>query len=355
MNAAIQSGDLPDLVVAYGNALAGWHSVDVVIDLDPYINDPDWGLTSDDIADFYPAAFNGAVAPDGARVGFPISQSEEVLFYNNTWGQELGFDAPPSTPAEFLDQACTATEANANDNNPDNDGTGGFVLYAGASQLSAWGFAYGATALTPDGSAYDFTTPEWEAVADFLKGIWDDGCAFATESYPNPEFATRKALMVNSSSVGLPYQEAAFADAGSSDEWSYIPFPGDEGQAVNSYLQTIGMVGSTPERELASWLFLKWFTSPEQQAKWDQASAYYPSRQSTTPLLSAYAADKPQWSSGLDLVSLGHVEPSIASWSSVRRLLQDTFAAILQGTTDQIPGLLSDLNTSADEAMAETQ
>jgi multiple sugar transport system substrate-binding protein len=355
MNAAIQSGDLPDLVVAYGNALAGWHSVAVIIDLDPYINDPDWGLTEDEKSDFYAAAFNGAVAPDGARVGFPISESEEVLFYNDTWGQELGFDAPPSTPTEFLEQSCAATEANATDDNPDNDGTGGFVLYAGASQLSAWGFAYGATILTPDGSAYDFATPEWQAVADFLKGIWDDGCAFATESYPNPEFATRKALMVNSSSVGLPYQEAAFADAGSTDEWSYIPFPGDAGQAVNSYLQTVGMVGSIPERELASWLFLKWFTAPEQQAKWIEASAYYPTRASTVPLLATYEADKPQWTSGLDLVPLGEVEPSVASWSSVRRLLQTSFVEILQGTPDQIPGILSDLNDAAAEAVAETQ
>ena len=173
MNAAIQSGDLPDLVVAYGNALANWHSVDVIIDMDPYINDPDWGLTTEEKADFYDSAFNGAVAPDGARVGFPISQSAEVLFYNNTWGQELGFDAPPTTPAEFMEQACAATEANATDDNPDNDGTGGFVLYAGASQVSAWGFAYGATHLTADGSAYDFATPEWQAAAEFLKEIWE--------------------------------------------------------------------------------------------------------------------------------------------------------------------------------------
>jgi len=355
MNAAIQSGDLPDLVVAYGNALANWHSVDVIIDMDPYINDPDWGLTTEEKADFYASAFNGAVAPDGARVGFPISQSAEVLFYNNTWGQELGFDAPPTTPAEFMEQACAATEANATDDNPDNDGTGGFVLYAGASQVSAWGFAYGATHLTADGSAYDFATPEWQAAAEFLKEIWDEGCAFPTESYPNPEFATRKALMVNSSSVGLPYQEAAFEDAGSDDEWSYIPFVGEAGLAVNSYLQTVGMVGSTPERELATWLFAKWFTAPEQQAKWIEASAYYPSRAGTVPLLQAYAADKPQWASGLDLVPLGQVEPSIASWSSVRRLVQDTYAAILQGTPDQIPTLLSDLNEAAAEAMAEMQ
>lgn len=355
MNAAIQSGDLPDLVVAYGNALANWHSVDVIVDLDPYIDDPDWGLAAGEKADFYEAAFNGAVAPDGARVGFPISQSAEVLFYNNTWGQALGFDAPPSTPEEFREQACAGAAANEADDDPDNDGTGGYVLYAGASQVSAWMFAYGGKHLTADGSAYNFASSELQAAAEFLKGLWDDGCAFPTESYPNPEFATRKALIVSSSSVGLPYQEAAFEDAGTDDEWEYIPFPGDAGQAVDSYLQTVGMVPSNPERELATWLFLKWFTAPEQQAKWIEASAYYPTRAGTVPLLESYAADKPQWASGLDLVPLGQVEPAIASWSSVRRILQDTFSEILQGTPDQIPGLLAELDEAAADAMAEME
>jgi len=155
--------------------------------------------------------------------------------------------------------------------------------------------------------------------------------------------------------VGLPYQLAAFEDSGSTDEWEYIPFPGDAGQAVNSYLQTVGMVGSNPERELATWLFLKWFTSPESQAKWIESSAYYPTRASTVPLLDAYSAEHPQWASGLNLVPLGKVEPAIASWSSVRRLLQSTYAEILKGTPDQIPALLSDLNEAAAEAKAEME
>ena len=74
-NAAIQSGDLPDVVVAYGNALSNWNSVEIIIDLDPYVEDADFGLTAEEKADFYPAAFNGAVTPEGARVGFPISSS----------------------------------------------------------------------------------------------------------------------------------------------------------------------------------------------------------------------------------------------------------------------------------------
>jgi len=355
MNAAIQTGEFPDLVVAYGNALANWYSVDVLVDLNTYIDDPTYGFTAEEKADFYQAAYDGAMAADGTRFGFPISQSAEVLFYNHTWGQELGFDAPPATAAELKEQACAATLANADD--PDKEGTGGYVLYAGASQVNAWLFAFGGTVLNEDGTGYNFSSPEMQAVAEYLKDIWDEGCAFATESYPNPEFATRRALMVSSSTVGLPYQLGAFEaeDAFQDDEWGFIPFPGPDGVAVNSYLQTVGIVKSNPEKQLATWLFLKWFTSPESQAKWIEASAYHPTRAGTVPLLDAYAADNPIWGSGLDLVPLGQVEPALPSYSTVRRDLQDAFAAILQGTLEDIPALLADLDVTAAEAVEETQ
>ena len=357
MNAAIQTGEFPDLVVAYGNALANWHSVDVMVDLNTYIDDENDGLTADEKADFYQAAYNGAMSADGVRFGFPISQSAEVLFYNHTWGQELGFDTPPSNTAEFKEQVCAATAANAADDDPDNDGTGGYVLYAGASQINAWLFSFGGDILNDDGTGYDFNTPEMQALAEFLKDLWDEGCAFPTESYPNPEFATRKALIVSSSTVGTPYQLAAFEadDAYQDDEWGFIPFPGPDDVAVDSYLQTVGIVKSTPERQLATWLFLKWFTSPESQAKWIEASAYHPTRAGTVPLLDSYAAENPVWGTGLDLVPLGQVEPALPSYGTVRRDLQDTFAAIIQGTVDQIPGLLAELDVTAAEAVEETQ
>jgi multiple sugar transport system substrate-binding protein/sn-glycerol 3-phosphate transport system substrate-binding protein len=97
MNAAVISGDLPDLVVGYSDALENWYNAGVLVDMNDYIYDPDWGLTEAEIADYYQGAWINAVTAEGVRVGFPHSQSANVLFYNNTWGQELGFDAPPST------------------------------------------------------------------------------------------------------------------------------------------------------------------------------------------------------------------------------------------------------------------
>lgn len=357
MNAAIQSGDVPNAVVGYTNALDTWYSVDVIADMNSYIADPDWGLTEDDVADFFTPAWESGISTDGARVGFPHGQSANTIFYNYTWAEELGFPSPPSTLEELKEQACAAAAANAGDADPDNDGTGGLVLYASASNVASFVFGVGSDFTNADGTGYDFTKPEIQEVAEFLKDIWDEDCAFPTESYPNPEFATRKALMTMSSSAGLPYQVGAFEaeDAYGDDVWGMIAFPGVGDGAVNAFAQNSAVVKSNPEQELASWLFLKWFTSPETMAKWIEASGYHPTRASTVGLLGDYIEANPLWSVGIDLAPLGAAEPGWSSWGTVRRDVQDTFSAILQGEVEDIPGLLEELNAAAAEALAETQ
>ena len=111
LNAAIQSGDLPDLVTGYTNAMANWYAVDSVVDLSPYMTDPYFGLTAEEMSAFYEGAINGGKAPDGSVFAFPISQSENVLFYNSGWAKELGFDNPPANYAEFKEQACAASRS----------------------------------------------------------------------------------------------------------------------------------------------------------------------------------------------------------------------------------------------------
>jgi multiple sugar transport system substrate-binding protein len=357
MNAAIQSGDVPSIVTGYTNALANWYQVNAIVDLNPYVDDPMWGLTDAEKADFYPGAFAGGVVADGARIGYPISQSANVLFYNNGWAKELGFDSAPTTSEEFKAQACAAAEANNSDDNPDNDGTGGFVMYNGASNVASWIFAFGGSFLNDAGDGYNFSNDNVEAVAQFRKDLWDSGCAFATESYPNPEFATRKALFTASSTAGIPYQVSAFdAEDAIKDEWSIVPFVGpDGGQAVNAFGQFVSVVNTTPEQMLASWLFLKYLTSPETQATWIEASAYYPTRMSTVDLLSDYASQDQYWNEGLNLVQYGQAEPSLASWTSVRREVQTTFDTITQSDPGQIPDLLSQLDDTAAQAVQETQ
>jgi multiple sugar transport system substrate-binding protein len=356
-NAAVQSGDLPDLVTGYTNAMANWYAVDAVVDLSPYVNDAYFGLTAEEQAAFFGGALEGGKAPDGTLFAFPISQSANVLFYNSGWAKELGFENPPTNYAEFKAQACAAAEANNSDDNPDNDGTGGLVLYAGASNVASFVFANGGNMLNAAGDGYDFTDQTVVDTAEFMKDLWDSGCAFATESYPNPEFATRKALFTMSSTAGLPYQFAAFeAEDAIQDEWTIAPFPGkDGGQAVNLYGQYVAIGNTNPQRMMATWVFIKYLTSPEVQAKWIEGSAYYPTRSDTLPLIEAYSADNEIWAYGLSFLEYGKAEPAWASWTTVRRDVGDSFNAILQGTPEDIPTLLGELNTKAEQAIEETQ
>lgn len=357
MNAAIQSGDVPDIAVGYTNALDIWNSVGTLVDINDYVVDPLYGLTEEEIADFYPGAWASGLNADGVRVGFPHGQSANVMFYNYTWAGELGFSNAPATWAEFKEQACAAAAANLADENPDNDGTGGLVMYAGASNVAPWVFASGDDMINEAGDGYDFSSAAVTATAEFWWDLWNESCGFATESYPNPEFASRQALFTMSSTAGYTYQADAFeAEGAIQDEWGFIPFPGkDGGVAVNAYGQNSAIVNTTAEKDLAAWLFIKWFTSPEVNAKWIEASAYHPIRISAVDLLAGYIAENPLWATGIDLLPLGQAEPAWGSWSSVRRSVGDTFAAVLQGAREDIPGLLAELDATAAEAIEELQ
>lgn len=78
-------------------------------------------------------------------------------------------------------------------------------------------------------------------------------------------------------------------------------------------------------------------------------------RSNAISLLDAYGAENSIWSYGLSFLQYGKAEPAWASWTTVRRTVGDTFNAILQGSPEDIPGLLEDLNVKAQQAIDETQ
>ena len=261
--------------------------------------------------------------PDGAWIAYPMTQSANVLVYNFTWAQELGFDAAPTTSAELKEQVCAAAAANT-EIGGDYAGTGGLVYYPSNTNWLNFLYAFGGAEVNADGTAYDFTSQAAIDASMFILDLKADGCVWQTESYPNPEQAQRKALITMSSTAGAPYYASAFEDAGNTtDVWGWIAAPGPDGNlAVDAFNQMLGVVPSTPDREMASWLFVKWLTSPEIQARWVQISGYYGTQYSTEALLADYAEANPVWASGVALAAIGPAEPqTFPAWTSVRRIL----------------------------------
>jgi len=351
MNAGIATGELPGIVVGYQNDEAFYALAGGLADMNQYINDATWGL-GDEGADFYSAFLDQGVhmAYDGARLGFPPNRSMLMMFYNLTWLQELGFDAPPTTPEEMREMACAAAEANG-------DGTGGLIIDTGASAFAGWTFAFGGNILSDDGTGYIYNSDGSVAAMEFLKGMYDDGCAFIFDGYPNPAFAARQAIFTTGSSSGMPYYAGDVATVAEEndtepDEWNVTALAHTTADPVqNVYGGDVMIPATTPEVQLASWIFIKYYTSPAVQADWVRASNYFPTRAGTAEFLGDYMAENPQWAVAADLLPYGTYEPQLISYQGVRDAAEQAYNEIIQGA--DIQEILDNLTAEANELQAE--
>lgn len=360
VNASIGAGEQPAaLIVGYQNDQAFYQLNDALVDFNLFLNDPHWGLTEEEQADFYASFFNQSVHPafNNQRLGFPPNRSMEVLFYNQSWLEELGFSGPPTTPDEFKEMACAAAVANG-------DGTGGFILRDDASAIASWTFAFGGDVLTADGEGYVYNGPATVESLTFLKGMLDEGCAyFFTEGFPNPEFAGRRAIFTMGSSSGIPFYAndvKTFAEENNRepDVWGVMAVPHTTPEPVqNVYGGDVMITRTTPEQELAAWIFVKWFTSPEIMARWDKISGYFPTRASAVNYLGDYLSANPQWAQAVELLPYSHYEPQLISYQGVRDAVTQAFNEIMQGADVQatLDRLTEHANALQAELMAEVK
>lgn len=360
VNASVSAGDLPAaLVVGYQNDQAFYQLNNSLADLNTFLDDPVWGLSQADREDFYASFFDQSIHPvfDNQRLGFPPNRSMEVLYYNQTWLEELGFDGPPETPEEFREMACAGAEARG-------DGTGGYILRDDASAFASWTYAFGGDVLNEAGDGYVYDSDASVQAMAFLKDMTDDGCAFFfTEGFPNPELAGRRALFTQGSSSGIPFYQididtVAEEEGREPDAWGVTAIPHTTAEPVqNIYGGDIMVTNTTPEQQLAAWTFVKWFTTPEIQAEWVRISGYFPTREGANEFLTDYVDENPQWGQALAMLPYSYYEPQLISYQSVRDAAEQAFNTIMQlpadATEDDIRAILVDLTAQANSLQEE--
>jgi ABC-type glycerol-3-phosphate transport system substrate-binding protein len=320
--AALDEPALPQIVIAFPEYALEWG--EQVVDLTPYVNDPVYGWTAFDLADF-PAVIWNQDEVDGKRFGVPAQRTARFLLYNQSWARELGFDGPPATASDFERQSCAAHQALGKDEDPNNDALGGWLIDTHAMTPLSWMLAFGGGVQEEDG--YRFLTPGNIAAFRFVKTLQQSGCAWvpsADLAVPD-RFAARQALFATASLEDLPDQARAFSAANNNDEWTVLKFPGDEQEALVVYGSSFVMLESDDATQLASWLFMRWMLSAENQARWVQSTGLFPVRDSTMPLLADYPGTHPQWAEAVKLLSQGNTTPQLASWRVVRVMLSDGF------------------------------
>jgi ABC-type glycerol-3-phosphate transport system substrate-binding protein len=353
--AAIEASSAPQIVIAFPEHALAWE--EHVVDLNPYVGDPQYGWTPFEISEFPTVVWSQdedhQSAGQGRRLGIPAQRTARFLLYNLSWARELGFASPPGSAAEFEEQACAAHEALGSDADSGNDALGGWLIDTHPMTALSWMTAFGGGVQEQDG--YRFLTPGNIAAFRFVKLLQQKNCAWVASPDLSTfdRFASRQALFAGASLEDLPDQARAFAAANNGDEWTVLKFPGEEREALVVYGSSFIVLESDEITRLASWLFIRWVLSPENQARWVQSTGLFPLRESTIPLLAEYSASHVQWTEAVELLPEGETTPRLASWRVVRVMLEDGFRDMFDTirhpdlTEGQIPLILRQMEETA--------
>ena len=346
VSAAIQAGQPPEVSVAYQNQAAFYRGSGAIIDLNPFLKSKKYGLSDDDMKDYFQTFLDSDINPQfqGERLGFPTQRSIEVMYYNADWLKQIGYNEVPKDWKTWEEAACKASDAGANKY--------GWAFRHDASNFASQVFSRGGRILSPDGSAYVFNSEAGVETVAMIQRMFKNKCAVEIPtSERNGEqnrFAAGQIMFTFASSSGLPfYQEGV--SKGANFKWDIGMLPNNGKPAVNLYGASVSVYKTTPEKELAAWLMIKYLGEKAQTTKWAVNTGYLPVRQSAKDdVLAAYKAD-PKWGAAADSYAkmfewfqYAKVESPVAGYDPVRDLIDKEIATKAATDPNADPKKLAD-------------
>jgi multiple sugar transport system substrate-binding protein/sn-glycerol 3-phosphate transport system substrate-binding protein len=358
VNAAIQAGSPPDISVAYQNQAAFYRNQGAVVDLTPFVKSKKYGLSDADLKDYFPTFLASDANPQfkGEVLGFPTQRSMEVMYVNVDWLKKLGYDKIPTDWKTWEEAACKAAD-------PANKKYG-WAFRHDASNFASQVFSRGGRILSEDGTQYVFNSQAGVDTLLMVQRLFKNKCAVeipTSERFGEQNrFAAGEILFVFASSSGLPfYQEAV--SKGAKFNWDIAMHPNTGKPAINLYGASVSVYKTTPEKELAAWLVIKFLGEKAQTSRWAVATGYLPVRQSAKDeVVKAYKAN-PAWGSAadsyakmFDWVQYAMVESPVAGYDPVRDLItREMMPKVISDPTLDVKALLDSIVKKANDILKE--
>ena len=355
MNTAILSGELPNLVAGYANAVAGWANEGVVVDINLLLNSPAWGISAEEQANlnFNLLDVNQLdFAPfHGMRVAWANQNSLNVFYTNLDIVEALGFERRvPATLAEFEEISCAAGASEMYQ---------GYPLDTGTSHFESFVAANGGAIFDAEAGAYTFESAEVAAAMEMFTRMLENNCAYLfAERYQNTgDFSIGITPFAAGSSAGIPFITWDAAAAEMTDEWVVTSFPGADGvgNTIQLFVPSQAIMTGSPEAEVATWLFVKYLAGQEAQLAWSGATGYFSIRNDievteadfTEPRMPYARFVEVQGILQDDTVSV-YSSPGLPSYSAVRGLVPNTIAEVVNGDA-AVADAVAELNAEANE------
>ncbi|MHB8578094.1 MAG: ABC transporter substrate-binding protein [Dehalococcoidia bacterium] len=335
----IAGGQLPDLANAYENDVSSYQDANVLIPLDDYVKSKTYGLAKDDYADILQGyRYDSFYANLGNKMfSFPFTKSVEMMFYNADALKAAGISGPPQTWDDFIKagKAFTKPELRA------------WAMGTNVDFFFQGVLSRGGQLISDDYKKWLFNSQQaqdnlavWQQA---LKEGWGYPVAKAFDD--QVDFGNGKAVFTFSSSAGLPYYQKA-VDKGGKFTWSATTPPHAAGRdpLTIMYGGNVAVFKSTPEKQLAAWLFIKYFTSKEVNPDWASTSGYLPIRASglQDPRIQAAIKKVPAYAEAVKAQNVGVPGPPIAAVAATRQHVTDMEVALFSDPTKNIKQLLDD-------------
>lgn len=348
VSASIQARALPAMAVGYENMTAEYVLANAVVPIDAFVHDPSLGLSPQDLEDFFPVVLETNRFPEfgGKMYSFPFCKSTQMMYFNKVVLSAAGFDRPPDTWDEFLEQ-CRQVKAKT--------GKTAYALSVDCSAIDGWIYSMGGEVI--EGRATRFDSPEAIRVFELLETLAKEGLVYQISpgTYDDETaFAHDEVAFVFRSSSGRT--AVAMLMEGRQDQWGMARIPQADPQNPHTVLYgpNICIFNTTPEQQRAAWAFVKYFTSPEISVKWALGTGYLPIRKSAAgdPAMQAFWASWPYNRAAFDCLPFARPEPNVAGWQEVRSLVEKAETEVLTGMKTGRQAAL-DLKRDADAALAQ--
>jgi ABC-type glycerol-3-phosphate transport system substrate-binding protein len=348
--AAINGGGLPDVSVSYESFVSEYQAANVVLPLEDYINSSKYGLSAQDLQDFYPVYISGNQYSEynNQMLSFPFTKSALLMYYNADKLKEAGL-TPPKSWDEFV-SSCKKFTGDVK----------GYAINTDASTFNGAVYSNGGKLINDDRKSWAFNGP---AGIKFLRDTADmvqSGCAYQISKANDDQaaFGEGKVVFTLGSSSGLSFYKSA-VDKGAKFNWNVamIPQGGAPTPVTVAYGGNVNLFKSnSPEKQLAAWLFIKFCTSTDVNAGWSTATGYLPVRKSSaeTQTVKDQFTKLPAYQVAVnEIQQYGRPETSVKGTQDTRTFIQDAWTAIIGDPKSDPKKLLDDAVQKANEALLQ--
>jgi len=334
LNRGLPEKKIPGVIVVFPDQAVTYARVGVLVSVDPYMANEKWGLSRWELEDFFSVALNGDYMPElEERYGWPVFKDMEVLYYNEDWLVELGYDSPPETWDDFLEISCAAPKQPFSNSKGEGTPTG-FQYPPTASQFATLIFSRGGDITDRDGSEFIFNAEEGQATLLLLRELETRDCGVLDESGKDrvTSFGRGWTLFTIASVHQMPiYSE--IVEQGAGFNWSVSPPPHvTHDPRMNIFGPSLSILKTTPKEQLAAWLFIRWLSEPEQQAKWATGTGYLPVRRSAKELMTGYLESNPAYAKAIGYMAYqyGNQTP-VPGYNQCQAIIEGMLTAVSAG------------------------